>query len=102
MPGKRTSTITLGGVDYTVHAFNIDELEQLAMILSNDSIQSAQRSFMILKLALLRADPKISDVGEIEPDSLDEVVAAAKVIMDLAGLKAAANPQTAAETTFAA
>lgn len=94
MSGK-TATIALGGETYTIHAFNIDELEQLAGILSNDAIQSSARAFMILKLALLRAEPKVADVGSIEADSIDEIVTAAKVIADLAGLKAAANPPTA-------
>jgi len=93
MSGKRTAKITLGGETYTVHAFNIDELEQLAGILSDDNVQAASRSFMILKLALLRAEPPVGDVGSIEPDTLDEVIEAARVIMELAGLKAAANPQ---------
>ena len=95
MPGKRTAKITLGGDTYTVHAFNIDELEQLAGILSDDNIQTSARSFMILKLALLRAEPKLGDVGAVEPDSLDEVVTAAKIITELAGLTAPANPQPA-------
>jgi hypothetical protein len=92
MPGKKTATITLGGDDYTVHAFNIDELEQLAAILSNDTIPLSTRSFSILKLALLRAEPPVGNVGTIEPDTLDEVISAANAIMELAGLKAAANP----------
>ncbi len=94
MPGKRTATIMLDGDSYTVHAFNIDELEQLAGIISDDNVQASARSFMILKLALLRADPSVGDVGSLEA-TLDEVMEASKVIMDLAGLKATANPQTA-------
>jgi hypothetical protein len=92
MSGKRTATIKLDGDSYIVHAFNIDELEQLAGIISDDNVQASARSFMILKLALLRAEPSVGDVGSLEA-TLDEVVEAARVIMELAGLKAAANPQ---------
>src|SRR5882672_2617566 len=92
MSGKRTATITLDGESYTVHAFNIDELEQLAGIISDDNVQASARAFLILKLALLRAEPKVADVGSLEA-TLDEVMEAAKAITDLAGLKAAANPQ---------
>ena len=90
----KTAKINLGGQEYTVHAFNIGELEQVASIISNEVIQASSRSFAILKLALLRAEPKVSDVDAIEPESLNEVIEASKTVMGLAGLadKATANP----------
>lgn len=89
---QRTAKIMLGGQEYVVHAFNIGELEQMAAIFASDIVPNTSRSFAILKLALLRAEPKVADVDAIEPDNLDEVIAASKVIMELAGLKASENP----------
>lgn len=93
---RRTAQVVLGGTEYTVHAFNIGELEQVAAIVSNDGAPNSSRSFAILKLALLRAEPKIADVDAVEPDSLDQVFEASRIIMDLAGLKAPENPPTPA------
>src|SRR5206468_11691356 len=100
MPGKRTATITLDGDSYTVHAFNVGELQQLAGILADDNVQASARSFTILKMALLRANPSVGDFDSLEP-TLDEVMDASKVIMELAGLKATANPQQTAATPAA-
>lgn len=91
----KTTTITLGGDAYTIHAFNIGELEQVAALIGNEAMPPSSRSFAILKLALLRAEPPVTDVDAIEPDSLDEVIEAAKTVMELAGLKATPNPQQA-------
>lgn len=95
MAGK-TAKITLGGTEYTVHAFNIGELERVgdAINEAKDSGGNLRASFAILRIALERAEPPVPNMNAIEPDSMDEVVTAAGVIMEIAGLKkAAADPQ---------
>lgn len=85
----KTATITLAGVDYTVHAFNIGELEELADIIEGPPKKAA---FQILRLAMKRAIPPVTDVNAIEAER-DEISAAMEVITKLAGLAdKTANP----------
>ena len=89
---KRTAVIKLEGVDYTIHAFNLDEIEMLSTILEGPK---AKIPMQIIRLAMKRAAPKLDDVSLIEPEP-GEIPAAVDTIIDLAGLKQAdANPQTA-------
>ncbi len=91
MPGKRTATITLDGDEYTIHAFKIGELEQLTEIFSSKA-SGTSMSLMVLRLALLRAEPPVTDFDNMEP-TLDEIAAASKAVLELAGVKASENPQ---------
>lgn len=74
----RTATITLDGVEYTIRAFNIGQLEAIAAAGNN--------AWTVLRTALERADPKVVDPNLIEPTP-PELEAAFKTIMKLAGLK---------------
>ncbi len=85
---KRTAKITLDDQDYTIHAFNIGEMERLSEIIGNGS-SDAQKSWAILRLALERAEPKIEDVGMIEATP-DQTRVALETINQLSGLTA--NP----------
>lgn len=91
MPGKRTAKITLDGDEFTIHAFKIGELEQLTEIF-NSNASGTSMSLMVLRLALLRAEPPVHDFDNMEP-TLDEISAASKAVLELAGLKASENPQ---------
>lgn len=87
----KTATITLGGTDYTIHAFNIGELEKISLLFKVQP--DASTAFNVLRMALKRAEPKMDDPDAIELDSIDEVAAASTVILELAGLKKPdANP----------
>jgi hypothetical protein len=99
MPGKRTATITLDGDEYKIHAFKVGELEQLTEIFNSEA-SGTSKSLMVLRLALLRAEPPVHDFDNMEP-TLDEVSTASMAILELAGLKAAANPQPTAGTPAA-
>lgn len=90
---KRTAQIVLGGVTYTVHAFNLGELQQIAKVFAGPPMDVP---FAVLRLALARGEPKVANADEIEPDDPNEVAAAMKVILELAGLRPAAeNPPQA-------
>ncbi len=91
MSGKRTAKITLDGEEFVIHAFKIGELEQLTEIFSSKA-SGTSMSLMVLRLALLRAEPPVTDFDNMEP-TLDEIAAASKAVLELAGLKAAVNPQ---------
>lgn len=90
---KRTETITLEGNSYTIHPFNIGELEELSDLLNGGA--TTKTSLGIIKLALKRAEPKVVDASSIEP-TREEIEGALVTITKLAGLeKAAANPPVA-------
>jgi hypothetical protein len=83
----RTAEIVLDGQTYTIRAFNIGELE---------IIQKANNDvWIVLRTALRRAEPKVANVDELEPTS-DELTAAFRTIMELAGFKAPDDPTQAA------
>ncbi len=86
----RTAKIVLDGKDYEVHAFNIGELERITL--------QGNNAWLVLRIALERAEPKVSDPNMLEPTP-DEVRQAFAILMKLAGLEqtAANPPQTAGE-----
>lgn len=97
----KTTTITLDGQKHIVHAFNIRELRHLAKIVQDESVDSFGRSVEILSMALKRAEPPIDNVEDVEA-TFDEITAAGLALMELAGLKVAANPPQAGEAASAA
>jgi hypothetical protein len=74
----RTAKITLDGVDYTIRAFNIGELEIIQ--------RAGSDAWTVLKTALGRADPKVDHPDLIEPTP-EELKVAFETIMTLAGLQ---------------
>lgn len=98
----RTAKITLGDQEYTIHAFNLGELEEIGELIATADDKAGKVSFQILKMALRRADPKVEDAGTIEA-TMEQVSAAATVILELAGLKtkepAPGDPPAGQETT---
>ena len=74
----RTAFIVLDGVKYEIRAFNIGELEKIQ--------QAGNDAWTVLKTALLRAEPKVTDPSLIEPTPA-ELKEAFEVIMTLAGLQ---------------
>ena len=92
----RTAVIKLGGVDYTVHAFNMGELRRVATIFNkakaNGGGEGVEVAFDVLRIAFERAEPK-ADVETVEPESFDEVISASRTLLELAGLqKTEENP----------
>lgn len=91
---SKTYVITLGGVTYTCHPFNLGELEHIAEL--TDSIKPSKAGFAILKLALARALPTVPDASLIEATA-EELQVAIKAVMDGSGMQAGeARPATAA------
>lgn len=88
----KTKTITLGGVDFTVHPFNLDELQEVGELLGDGKAVNGATTIQILKIALRRAEPQLEHPGAVE-GSMREVAAATTVLLELAGLDA--SPQTA-------
>lgn len=94
---QKTAVITLDGQQYTVHRFNLGELEQVTQLMLAESPRQAI-GFKMLAIALRRAQPKIENIELIEPEA-EEVAAAVRVVLDLSGMvkaDAAANPPAAA------
>lgn len=83
----KTFEVTLGGDKYTLHRFNLGELEDVAELTA--SMSASRAGFAILKVALRRAEPAIADPSVIEA-SADELQAAINAIMVASGMKAAA------------
>lgn len=81
MAGK-TDKITLGDQEFTIHAFNIGELERIT-----DLFEGPPRKvpFGVLRVAMERAEPK-ADPNVIEATT-DQVAEAMLKILTLAGLK---------------
>lgn len=81
----RTAKIVLDGTEYVIRAFNIGELEKIN--------QGGNDAWVVLKTALMRAEPKVVDPNAIEPTPA-ELQVAFETIMTLAGLqKPEASPQ---------
>ncbi len=82
----RTATVVLDDKSYTVHAFNIGELEQITEAMSGPS--TGKVAFTILALALKRATPSVNDEDfrNLEPTST-EIQDAVKIIMQLSGME---------------
>lgn len=88
---SKTAKVTLAGIEYTVHAFNIGELEEIAELVGGNATPG-RVSFQVLKIALRRAEPKIEDPNAIEAEP-EEIKAAFDGVLELAGLKQATeNP----------
>ena len=93
----RVAQITLAGMDYTIHAFNIGELERVTDIVASSAVSPGKVPFTILRIALARAEPKIENVDGIEATP-EEIAAAMNEVLKLAGLnQPAANPQAPAD-----
>jgi hypothetical protein len=95
----KTTTITLGGENYTVHAFNIGELRRVTGLFNAangvGTVDNVSAAFGILQIAMERAEPKPPDFNTLEPESLDEVIKASNAILELAGVVQKANPPEA-------
>lgn len=89
----RTAKITLDGVDYTIHAFNVKELREVTRILGNGN-DAADKGYDILAIAMRRAEPPV-ELEDLEP-KIPEVTAATNVILELAGIEIKPDPQAAA------
>ena len=90
----RTAKITLADTEYTVHAFNIGELERVTDIVSAGGAAPGKVPFAILRIALVRAEPKIEDVDGIEA-SPEEIATAMAEVLKLAGLREPVKNPTA-------
>lgn len=94
---SKTAKITLGGVDYTIHAFNIGELRKVATIIKDDKIVDFEKIFDVVRMALSRSEPPVSaDEFEMLEPHVDEMKAASDAILQLAGLQKPADPQEGA------
>ena len=93
----KTAKITLGGTDYVLQPFTLDDLEEVGEIIGNGSKVNGATTIKILKIALRNAEPTPINVGKV-PGTLKEVNAAVPVILELAGLEPAENPQQVAPT----
>jgi hypothetical protein len=90
---KRTATITLEGVPYLVHAFNMRELQEVGQMLGNGTVPIVS-GMKIIGLAMQRSDPKCPNIDEIEP-TINELNEATATILQLSGIEQT-SPQTAA------
>lgn len=90
----KSAKITLGGTDYAVQPFTIDQLEEVSELLGGGSINGAT-SMKILKIALRNADPAVTEPGTIRAD-LKEIAAATDAILELSGVDVKRNPPEAA------
>jgi hypothetical protein len=93
----KSVAVTLDGTTYTVKAFTLDDLEEVAGILGDGTQVTGATSVKVLKIALRNADPPITKAGSIRIDSLEELNKATTAILELAGLKVGntANPTEA-------
>lgn len=86
----RTAQIRLDESDYTVHPFNIGELETIT-----DAMASTPNRvpLLTLRIALARANPPVGPEAAmlLEPTS-EQVVEAVRAIMKLSGMEIAQNP----------
>lgn len=96
---KMTAEIVLGDQTYTIHAFTIGELEQIAAMQAEIGVGSGSLKFGfdLIRMALKRAEPAVDDPNTIEA-GFEEVRAASATILELAGLVQTepGNPQKAA------
>jgi hypothetical protein len=83
----RIEIIILGGVEYTVSAFNLDQMER-----ATGAFEGAKGSvpYAFLRIALERANPK-PKLNEIEP-TIDEITNAFKKLAKLSGIELKENP----------
>lgn len=93
----KTDTITLDDKEYTIHRFNLGELEDIADITAELSPRKA--AFAVLAMALKRADPVVADEAAFKAleCTQDEITEAMTKIMKLSGMKLP-NPAAASAT----
>jgi hypothetical protein len=89
----RTATVTLDDKEYTLHALNLGELQDVGSILKDGGEKEAVL-VRILAIALKRAEPKVEDVNLIEP-RIKELQKAVNTVLELSGFETQ-DPQTAA------
>jgi hypothetical protein len=96
----KTAVITLGGTEYTVRCFTLDELEEITDLVTAagaDAAKVRKLPFGVLRIALRRADPA-PPAGGIEA-TVSEVRAANAAVLELAGMVATdADPPMGQET----
>lgn len=78
-----TARITLDGKEYTLRAFNIGELEEVADLVQSE--KPHKLPFAILRVAMRRAEPRVEDVNALEITAA-ELNKAIETIQGLAGL----------------
>ena len=88
----REAKCTLDGVEYTVPALNIGQLQEVAASIASGAASTG--GFEVIKIALRRASPK-ADLEQIAP-TMDEIGAFVKSVLNLSGLqKPDENPPVA-------
>ena len=84
----KEAKITLDGVEYTVPALNIGQLEEVSEAFDGPRTKIP---FSVVRIALARATPK-ADFDAMSP-TMDEIGSAVQAILETAGLqKSDANP----------
>lgn len=76
----RTYEVSLDGVVYTLHPFNLGELEQIGRL--QDGRPANEVGFAIFKLALKRASPPIPDPDAVEAEPAEFKAAIRTVMME--------------------
>lgn len=76
----KSVTVTLAGVEYVVPKLNVGQIEEIVMN------RGKGRPFDALRVALLRAEPKVADLDAIEADPA-EIAAAVGAVLELAGIE---------------
>jgi len=86
----RTAVISLDGKEYTIHAFNIGELEEATVAFENER---ARVPYKVLRIALRRAEPQLNgSLEDIEPKA-GEVLEAFRTIVELSGMNMAGKDE---------
>lgn len=80
----RAVTVSLDGVEYTVKALNIGQLEKVTDLFT--SPKTSQIPFGILRIALETAEPRVLDVNLLTP-KLEEVTIAVTAILEMSGME---------------
>lgn len=88
----KTAKIVLGGEEYKVHPFNLNELEEVQDIAEGNA-KNLRSVIKVLKIVMRRAHPQ-AEGGMIEA-SPKEINAAMSVILELNGMTPSADPQGA-------
>lgn len=91
----KTAKIVLGGEEYTVHPFNLNELEEVQDVAEGDAKKNLRSVIKVLKIVMRRAHPQ-AEGGMIEA-SPKEINAAMSIILELNGMTPSADPQVAGQ-----
>ncbi len=89
----RTATIKLDDKEYTVHALNVNELQEVFEIIGNGNTSNIS-GLKVLSIAVRRAEPPIEDFGLLEPTT-EELNEAGTTILKLSGIEIQNPPATA-------